>query len=287
MFNTGQRACSSPALERLASRAAVLSNAGVSEERDTARLFVGGLAYECTDEELKALADQVVFALPPAQCQLLECRVLPKRGCGYLRFASWGAAEEAIHALNERTVSGWPTPLRVRWATPKSTAPSQQVQWPSPDSSQSPPNQGNSSPGLGAGLGDALQLLLSHPAGRAQLATDAAKMQLIAANIANNGSGGTEDKVQAEATVVAQGLDPKRLFVGQISRDLKDKTALIRLFEPYGVIDSVRFLEDKGIAYIQYDEFASAKTALTALDNMSIPGISREQGLQISFSKLR
>merc|ERR1712157_616436 len=49
-----------------------------------------------------------------------ECRALPGLGCGYLRFSSWEAASEALSALNERAVTGWPKPLSVKWATPKS-----------------------------------------------------------------------------------------------------------------------------------------------------------------------
>ena len=44
----------------------------------------------------------------PADRKILECRVLPKRGCGYVRFSSWEAAEEARVELDNRTATGLP-----------------------------------------------------------------------------------------------------------------------------------------------------------------------------------
>lgn len=88
-------------------------------DRDSARLFVGGLPHDCVDEDLASLANQLQFSVHPSGCRLLECRVLPGRGCGYLRYASWEAAEEAFAALQGRQVEGWTQVLRVQWAAPK------------------------------------------------------------------------------------------------------------------------------------------------------------------------
>lgn len=219
------------------------------EDRDAARLFIGGLPNECTAEELRALVEQIPFSMQPHERQLLECRVLPNRGCGYMRFASWEAAQEAITALNERSVFGWSLPLRVRWATPKASLQGGSVM---------PQSQG----------------LDQHVA--------AVSLQALL------GAGGTQEStIGEEATVIAQGLDPKRLFVGQLTRDLTDKAILMSLFEPFGPIESLRWLEDKGIAYVQYAHFAGARNAVTALDGKHCPGISREQGLNVQFSKMR
>lgn len=92
---------------------------GGGARSDTARLFVGGLPHDCVDDDLASLANQLTFDLPPQSCQILECRVLPGKGCGYLRYASWEAAEEAYAALQGRQVEGWTSVLRVQWATPK------------------------------------------------------------------------------------------------------------------------------------------------------------------------
>jgi len=86
---------------------------------DAARLFIGGLPYDVTEEELGLLVQQIRIGGHPRDTELLECRVLPGRGCGYLRFATWDAAEDAQQALNDRVVSGWKLPLRAKWATPK------------------------------------------------------------------------------------------------------------------------------------------------------------------------
>mmetsp|Transcript_38871 Transcript_38871/g.61431 ORF Transcript_38871/g.61431 Transcript_38871/m.61431 type:complete len:507 (+) Transcript_38871:56-1576(+) len=99
------------------------SSGGSSDPRvdvDAARLFIGGLPYDVTEDELARLVQQVRLSGRPRDIELLECRVLPGRGCGYLRFATWEAAEEAQQALNDRVVSGWKLPLRAKWATPKS-----------------------------------------------------------------------------------------------------------------------------------------------------------------------
>jgi RNA recognition motif-containing protein len=99
------------------------SGSGTGDPRsdlDAARLFIGGLPYECSDEELQLLLEQIQLPGLPSETELLECRVLPGRGCGYIRFASWGAAEEAFKALNDRTVNGWKQPLRIKWAESKS-----------------------------------------------------------------------------------------------------------------------------------------------------------------------
>lgn len=269
------------------------------EERDAARLFVGGLPYECTDEELKALVEQVQFSLPPFQCQLLECRVLPGRGCGYVRFSSWEAAAEAIQALNERAVSGWLTPLRVRWATPKGqspfegTAAAAAVAQPQEKLLQLALQQVVGGAAHADGLSTALTALLGGAApgaAAAQLAANnasVAQLTAAAAVASSLGSIGAVGSSQEEAVIAAQGLDPKRLFVGQLSRELTDKAALARLFEPFGQIESLRWLEDKGVAYVQYADFGAANAALTTLGGKHIPGISRDQGLNINFSRMR
>ena len=66
------------------------------DDPDSARLFIGGLPNESTDHDLRLLVGQLQFRVRPKDCQLLECRVLEGRGCGYIRFSSWEAAEEAM-----------------------------------------------------------------------------------------------------------------------------------------------------------------------------------------------
>eukprot|EP00927_Polykrikos_kofoidii_P033808 TRINITY_DN28657_c0_g1_i1.p1 TRINITY_DN28657_c0_g1~~TRINITY_DN28657_c0_g1_i1.p1 ORF type:complete len:569 (+),score=91.69 TRINITY_DN28657_c0_g1_i1:77-1783(+) len=248
--------------------------AGNFEERDAARLFVGGLPFSCTTEELRALIDQVLINLEPSMCQLTECRVLPDKGIGYVRFSSWEAAQESIAALNERSVSGWQLPLRVRWATPKHcvTGPPGQPQVASHSSS-------NSS-GLAAVSG-ALQALLGTMHGSGGTKAEASQ------SLGGGGHGTYPSASDEESAIISQGMDPKKLFVGQLTRELTDQTALIRIFEAYGQIENFRWLEDKCVAYVQYSDFASASSALAALNGRVFPGVSREQGLNVKHSQLR
>lgn len=88
---------------------------------DAARLFIGGLPKECSSEELGALLDQVVKSFRTKDFEILECRALVGKGCGYIRFSSWDAATECLEALDDRAVAGWPHPLRAKWAVKKST----------------------------------------------------------------------------------------------------------------------------------------------------------------------
>jgi len=197
-----------------------------SEAIDSSRLFVGGLPRESTDAELSALASQLTFT--HEGCTLLECRVLPGRGCGYLRYASSEAAFEAFQALQGRLVEGWGTPLRVQFAAPQSTK-GVAVERPIKDEVQ-----------------------------------------------------GAEFQSQEE--VEAQGLDPRRLFIGQVGRQTSE-SQLRPLFEPFGPINEFRWVPEKGILYVSFGTFEEASFALQALNNYSVPGVSK--GLNVRFSALR
>eukprot|EP00927_Polykrikos_kofoidii_P033541 TRINITY_DN2835_c0_g2_i1.p1 TRINITY_DN2835_c0_g2~~TRINITY_DN2835_c0_g2_i1.p1 ORF type:complete len:570 (+),score=91.31 TRINITY_DN2835_c0_g2_i1:219-1712(+) len=248
------------------------SGSGGVEDRDYARLFVGGLPYECTAEELNGLIEQVQFSCDPSMSQLLECRVLPNRGCGYIRFASWEAAQECIQTLNERSVTGWQWPLRVRWATPKSEL-----------HGTGGGGAWQQDPAVDAGsnaVSSALQALLGGDPGKAVAQLTGGSMNIGASsNIA--GAGGDE------AYISGQGLDPTRLFVGQLTREFSDQNALQNLFDQFGQIEGIRWLQDKGVAYIKYTDFNGARAAVANLDGKHIQGISTLQGLNVQFSKVR
>mmetsp|Transcript_24293 Transcript_24293/g.46658 ORF Transcript_24293/g.46658 Transcript_24293/m.46658 type:complete len:261 (-) Transcript_24293:235-1017(-) len=257
--------------------------------------------------------------------QLLECKTLPGQGCGYVRFSSWEAATEAIQQLNERAVSGWAAPLQVRFLEANevpgltTSKPLPTVGAPvltpispiTPIAPVAPISVSQVSPQPAAatdtkllqamqqitrsssadGLNSALQALLGGDVGAAVASLTGAQgiaqasraWELAAAAAGGLGVVGLQD----EAVVAAQGLDPKRLFVGQLSRELTDKAALTRLFEPFGQIESLRWLEDKGVAYVQYSDFPAANSAQKALNGKRMPGISREQGLNVNFSRMR
>jgi len=112
-----------------ASRLAPLSAPGseaAPEDPDACRLFIGGLPRGITDSELHGLVQQINLAN-----DLTECKVVSEKGVGFLRFSTWDQAQEALDALDNRTVNGWANPLRVKWAVPKQgDAPSQsQAPW--------------------------------------------------------------------------------------------------------------------------------------------------------------
>lgn len=280
-------------------------SAPAREDRDANRLFVAGIPLECSDGELEALVTQLEFSVPPSQSQLLECRVLSGRGCGYLRFSSWQAASEAMQNLDGREVSGWPQPLRVRWAEPKSSrAAGSFTPAPAPAPVRPLDQAQNALTAALSAVGAAVQKQHGTGSGVASLLTEVQNLlasnnaaelgaALEAQGIALGGLGGQAPPGAAdidpneEHVIRGQGLDPKRLFVGQLTRELTDQNHLVSIFQAFGAIEQVRFLQDKGVAYIQFDSFVAAKHALDSLSGRHFPGVSREQGLNISFSRLR
>jgi len=204
---------------------------------DAARLFVGGLPYEVTDEELTLLIQQLRLRGLPSETELLECRVLPGKGCGYVRFASWTAAEEAFQALDERTVNGWKLPLRAKWAVPK--------------------------PGGGDGGGRG-----------GSRGSDYALERSGAAPRSRRDSGGSGE------------VERQRLFVGQLQRGAR-RQDVAAIFEPFGEVEEVKYLEDKGVAYVTYRDEGSAQQACEGLNGQEISGISRGEGLNVQFAKQR
>lgn len=220
------------------------------EDRDVGRLFVGGLPLEAGDEDLANLLDQlsVELTVPRHQRQVLECRVLPHKGCGYVRFATWEAAGQVMELLHERKVSGWHNLLRVHWATPK-----QERQ--------------------AGGDSHHLTSVPSDAGGRID--------RDRGAEPAYHEDLGDEDSIKQ------QGMDPRRLFVGQLCRDMTDKGRLHSLFGEFGHIENIRHLEDKGVAYVQFSSFGAASAAKASLSAKVISGISRREGLNITYSKCR
>jgi len=210
---------------------------------DKARLFVGGLPHDITDEDLLSLASQLNFpTLPPDSCKLLECRVLPGKGCGYLRYASWEAAEEAFAALQGRQVEGWTQVLRLQWASPR-------------PASGRPPAQPVPPP------------MVADP--QTMLGTQQGPLDPMA--------------YATQAEVEANGLDPTRLFIGQMARECDAGGALKPLFESYGMLQEFRWVMDKGVLYVAYSTFEEAQAAMQGMGNRSVPGVS--MGLNVQFSK--
>mmetsp|Transcript_65618 Transcript_65618/g.182510 ORF Transcript_65618/g.182510 Transcript_65618/m.182510 type:complete len:539 (+) Transcript_65618:122-1738(+) len=196
------------------------------------RLFIGGLPHDIEEDELAALAGQVEFSLPSMSSELIECRVLAGRGCGYLRYATTMAAQEAMKALHMRHVTGWQQPLRVEWAAP-------------------PREKGTTDP--------------------LPVKKEKESEPIVGPT--------------TQADVESRGLDPKRLFVGQISRDAHAGTVLRPIFEQYGAVHEWNYVESKGVLYITYPSFEEAQDAKLSLNGQVVPGASR--GLNIHFSQLR
>mmetsp|Transcript_33452 Transcript_33452/g.104283 ORF Transcript_33452/g.104283 Transcript_33452/m.104283 type:complete len:428 (+) Transcript_33452:406-1689(+) len=239
-------AASCPSNMRTRAAATVASTtAGSVGDLDKARLFVGGLPHDVTDDDLGSLAGQLTFpTLPPDSCKLLECRVLPGKGCGYLRYASWEAAEEAYGALQGRQVEGWTQVLRLQWASPRPASHGQRQA---------------AAPQPGA-------LAAAEPSGAA--ATQGALDAMAFAS---------------QAEIEAQGLEPTRLFVGQIAREGDAATALRPLFELHGQLQEFRWVQEKGVLYAAYTTFAEAQAAMKSLSGYCVPGVSK--GLNVKFSQ--
>mmetsp|Transcript_115462 Transcript_115462/g.331409 ORF Transcript_115462/g.331409 Transcript_115462/m.331409 type:complete len:601 (-) Transcript_115462:12-1814(-) len=218
--------------------------AGGGVRADEPRMFVGGLPHDCVDEDLAALVSQLEFSLPPAKCRLLECRVLPNKGCGYLKYSSWEAADEAFHALQGRLVEGWPSVLRVKWAEPKH-----------------------------GGVHE------ERPARR--------HMNVSVSEILSQPQG-TPDPLcfASESEVEAHGMEPTRLFVGQIARDAPGAGQTLRsVFESFGEVTEWKWVQEKGVLYANYSNFPDAQAAMQALSSRAIPGISKS--LNVKYSQRR
>lgn len=189
-------------------------------DRNAARLFIGGLPHEYTDDDLHYLAKQLSFTVPPDQCDLVECRVLMGRGCGYLRYNTSEAAEEAFSELDGRLVDGWSQCLRVKWATPHKES----------------------------------------------------KADVVSSSV-------TAEELQA------QGMEPTRLFIGQMARDCDAGTLLRPMFDRFGHVTEWRYVQDKGILYVSYSSFEESSAAMEELNNTPIPGISK--ALNVKYSQQR
>lgn len=213
-----------------------------------ARLFIGGLPHDSVDDDLASLASQLNFPLPPQSCQILECRVLPGKGCGYLAYSSHEAAEEAYLALQGRQVEGWTSLLRVQWATPKS----------GPGSAEPPRSHYNS-----AAAANAAAAVMQQPQGQLDPICFASQPE-----------------------VEAQGLEPTRLFIGHIARDAYDAgTSLRPVFETFGQLAEWRWVQEKGVLYASYTTFPEAQAAMQAMCYRTVPGVSKS--LNVKFSSRR
>lgn len=234
------------------------------EDREAARLFVGGLPYEVTDEDLRQLILQLQLRGRPSETELLECRVLPGKGCGYIRFASWSAAEQAMEALDDRTVAGWKLPLRAKWATVKGAG-----------------GGGGASSDWGGPIGG------SHTSSRDNSYGNSRGGSSQGSSRRQRSRSPRGEARGRQSSGVPGAIDRHRLFIGQLQRGAQrqDVTAA---FEPYGDVEDVKYLEDKGVAYVTYREESAAKRACEALNGQDFPGISRGAGgLNVQFAKVR
>lgn len=88
----------------------------------------------------------------------------------------------------------------------------------------------------------------------------------------------------SEQEVIGRGLDPTRLFVGQLDRAIDPTGGTMRkVFEQYGQLVEVKLMAEKGVCIIQYKTFEEAKLAVATLNNKSFPGISN--ALNVQYAK--
>lgn len=247
------------------------------------RLFLSCLPPECNDEELRSLVEQISPELK-TQSELLECRVIPHKGCGYLRWAKWQTTEEAIEALEERQVTGWTKALRAKWATPK--------------------EHGKGSGGAGSGYSTSYQPAIKDaPRSRAASRGDDSesppwkkrrrgRSPSCRSRSPSSGSGSIRSARRSpqprersrshDRTEV--GADSTRLFIGMLQRHVGlDKVK--RAFEDFGEIEDARYIEDKGVAYITYASPAAARKAIDEMADRDVPGLSRGGALNVQLAK--
>lgn len=198
---------------------------------------------DTTDQMFLELIEQVAatFRLDSRDRKILECRVLPGRGCGYVQFSSWEAAEDAKAELEDRLVNGWPQKLTAKWAEPKGV-------------SNGRKNYSEDEPPWSESL------------------TSRAPRSGSDRNANSKGS----DEV-----------DYCRLFVGQLDRRGCFEDRIQDLFKPFGSIKECRVLTDKAVAYVTFDDEDAAAAAIKELNGADVSGLSRADGLNIQYSKIK
>lgn len=224
-------------------------------ERDASRLFIGGLPSACSEEELAHLVNQLPLRASRSGRELVECRVLPGRGCGYVAFASREAASEALEELHDRQVKGWERPLRARWATPTGGDRN-------PDYDRDLDRERDRSP---------VHALPNGRGGGGRVASRPTS------DISLRGSGGT----------VVDGVDYRRLFVGQLQPMEGAHERLYALFESFGPLEECRYLERKGVAFVSFQHERDARDAMKGLNGSTVAGISRNDGLSVKYAQKR
>lgn len=228
------------------------------------RLFIAGLPRECHDDELRALVHQVRFRRPIKDSDILECRVLNGRGCGYLAFRGREAAEEALDALQDRQVNGWDKILRARWMGSERS-----------EFFEDSPARGGRSQERG------------RPWSRSRRGDDT--------SWGRNGRGDSRETSHCRLAdrgdfdrmdTADDDVDRTRLFIGQLRSNIA-QAKLVDLFSRFGDITQTKYLEDKGVAYIGFETTEEADRARKALDGKEVEGISRGEGLNVQFAKKR
>lgn len=258
-----------------------------------ARVFVSSLPPECSEEELQSLVEQISPELETPS-ELLECRVLTNKGCGYLRWAKWQTAQEAIEALDERQVTGWPKALRAKWAAPKEPGKGTGVTVGGGSSNTSsraashPPAQNAAETDDRSGRQTARRSLSRSPPWKRRRSRSPSVQSDESSTScpARRRCSPMERERSRSRDRTLTGLDSTRLFIGMLQRHVGlDKVK--RVFEEYGEIEDARYIEDKGVAYITYADPAAAQKAIDELHERDMPGLSRGSALNVQLAKKR
>mmetsp|Transcript_64215 Transcript_64215/g.165293 ORF Transcript_64215/g.165293 Transcript_64215/m.165293 type:complete len:100 (+) Transcript_64215:3-302(+) len=94
------------------------------------------------------------------------------------------------------------------------------------------------------------------------------------------------DAGQGRGDGAGEEVDRRRVFIGRLLRNADQEHVSLAL-ERFGTIEELRFIEDKGIAYVTYAHDYEARKALQELDGRRVPGVSREQGLNVQLARPR
>jgi len=244
--------------------------------REEGRIFVSKFPVACGDAELRALIVQIEKQLP-ADCGVLECKVLPGKGCGFVQFSTSVAAEAAIDALKDRRVNGWDEPLHAEWARGR------------PHAKISPINR--ESPGS-LKVEDRSRSRHSRSARESSVSSSASSPRRRRCSPRRQSGG----KPEGTASSSGKGVDKAsredgkeeecRLFIGQFDRDVSS-AQLEKIFSAYGEVVECRVLQDKGIGFVSYARDSEAKQAVQDLHLQCVPGISRGEGLNVRTARAR
>eukprot|EP00123_Amoebidium_parasiticum_P014193 comp22387_c0_seq1/m.33392 comp22387_c0_seq1/g.33392 ORF comp22387_c0_seq1/g.33392 comp22387_c0_seq1/m.33392 type:complete len:378 (-) comp22387_c0_seq1:246-1379(-) len=247
-----------------------------SEDIQRANLYVSGLPLEYDEEALR-----VLFA---PYGVIIETKILRdqhthvSRGSGFVRFSLRSEAETAQANLHNYRIPGTDSPLIVKFANTglrrKGPRGMQRFMLPGgmPMAPQAYGAVGTLGLGMGAaGLG-AMQMPLLPPMARSvtngvnpMAAQQASAYGAAAVNMASYSVGA----LAPPAGMDGRGVGQYSLFVFNLPHGTSDQI-LYGMFAQFGPILSVRVMQGRGYAFVNYADYSAAQAAIAAMDGYQL-----------------